>query len=91
MNATEKQFSFLRNYNEELLKKNTDRAERFFSFSAFTWYDAAIIATARLTDQMKIDPDDSEKVEINDLILFISENLGEDFVVVIIYFQFGQQ
>lgn len=40
---------------------------------------------------MKIDPDDSEKVEINDLILFISENLGEDFVVVIIYFQFGQQ
>ena len=63
-----------------------DRAAQFSPFAALTGYDAAIKETARLTDQ-KIDLDDSEKEEINDKIQLITEHLGEDFEVVITYFQ----
>lgn len=63
-----------------------DRAAQFSPFAALTGYDAAIKETARLTDQ-KIDLDDYEKEEINDKIQLITEHLGEDFEVVIIYFQ----
>ena len=63
-----------------------DRAAQFSHFAALTGYDAAIKETARLTDQ-KIDLDDYEKEEINDKIQLITEHLGEDFEVVITYFQ----
>lgn len=63
-----------------------DRAAQFSPFAALTGYDAAITETARLTDQ-KIDLDDYEKEEINDKIQLITEHLGEDFEVVITYFQ----
>lgn len=63
-----------------------DRAAQFSPFAALTGYDAAIKETARLTDQ-KIDLDDYEKEEINDKIQLITEHLGEDFEVVITYFQ----
>lgn len=63
-----------------------DRAAQFSPFAALTGYDAAIKETARLTDQ-KIDQDDYEKEEINDKIQLITEHLGEDFEVVITYFQ----
>ena len=63
-----------------------DRAAQFSPFAALTGYDAAIKETARLTDQ-KIELDDYEKEEINDKIQLIAEHLGEDFEVVITYFQ----
>ena len=63
-----------------------DRAAQFSPFAALTGYDAAIKETARLTVQ-KIDLDDYEKEEINDKIQLITELLGEDFEVVITYFQ----
>lgn len=63
-----------------------DRAAQFSPFAALTGYDAAIKETARLTDQ-KIDLDDYEKEEINDKIQLITEHFGEDFEVVITYFQ----
>lgn len=63
-----------------------DRAAQFSPFAALTGYDAAIKETARLTYQ-KIDLDDYEKEEINDKIQLITEHLGEDFEVVITYFQ----
>lgn len=63
-----------------------DRAAQFSPFAALTGYDAAIKETVRLTDQ-KIDLDDYEKEEINDKIQLITEHLGEDFEVVITYFQ----
>lgn len=63
-----------------------DRAAQFSPFAALTGYDAAIRETARLTDQ-KIDLDDYEKEEINDKIQLITEHLGENFGVVITYFQ----
>lgn len=63
-----------------------DRAAQFSPFAALTGYDAAIKETARLTDK-KIDLDDYEKEEINDKIQLITEHLGEDFEVVITYFQ----
>lgn len=63
-----------------------DRAAQFSPFAALTGYDAAIKETARLTDQ-KIDLNDYEKEEINDKIQLITEHLGEDFEVVITYFQ----
>ena len=63
-----------------------DRAAQFSPFAALTGYDAAIKETARLTGQ-KIDLDDSEKEEINAKIQLIAERLGEDFEVVITYFQ----
>ena len=58
-----------------------DRAAQFSPFAALTGYDAAIKETARLTDQ-KIELD-----EINGKIQLIAEHLGEDFEVVITYFQ----
>ena len=63
-----------------------DRAAQFSPFAALTGYDAAIRETSRLTDQ-KIDLDDYEKEEINDKIQLITEHLGENFGVVITYFQ----
>ena len=63
-----------------------DRAAQFSPFAALTGYDAAIKETARLTDQ-KIELDDYEKEEINGKIQLIAEHLGEDFEVVITYFQ----
>ena len=63
-----------------------DRAAQFSPFAALTGYDASIRETARLTDQ-KIDLDDYEKEEINDKIQLITEHLGENFGVVITYFQ----
>ena len=63
-----------------------DRAAQFSPFAALTGYDAAIKETARLTDQ-KIELDDYEKEEINDKIQLIAEHLGEDFEVVITFFQ----
>ena len=63
-----------------------DRAAQFSPFAALTGYDAAIKETARLTDQ-KIELDDYEKEEINDKIQLIAEHLGEDFEIVITYFQ----
>lgn len=63
-----------------------DRAAQFSPFAALTGYDTAIKETARLTGQ-KIDLDDSEKEEINAKIQLIAERLGEDFEVVITYFQ----
>ena len=63
-----------------------DRAAQFSPFAALTGYDAAIKETARLTDQ-KIELDDYEKEEINGKIQHIAEHLGEDFEVVITYFQ----
>ena len=63
-----------------------DRAAQFSPFAALTGYDAAIKETARLTDQ-KIELDDYEKEEINGKIQLIAEHLGEDFEIVITYFQ----
>ena len=63
-----------------------DRAAQFSPFAALTGYDAAIKETARLTDH-KIELDDYEKEEINGKIQHIAEHLGEDFEVVITYFQ----
>lgn len=63
-----------------------DRAAQFSPFAALVGYDAAVKETARLTDQ-KIELDDCAKEGINDKIQLITEHLGEDFEVVITYFQ----
>ena len=63
-----------------------ERAAQFSPFAALVGYDAAVKETARLTDQ-RIELDNSAKEELNDKLLCIAEHLGEDFEVVITYFQ----
>lgn len=64
----------------------TERAAQFSPFAALVGYDAAVRETARLTDR-RIELDNSEKEALNDKLLCIAEHPGEDFEVVITYFQ----
>lgn len=63
-----------------------DRAAQFSPFAALTGHDAAIIETARLTDQ-RVELDEYAKNDLSDRIQFIAERIKEPHEIVISYFQ----
>ena len=65
---------------------NYDRAAQFMPFSALSGYDAAILETARLTDQ-KIELTDSQLEVINEALGILQEHIEEQPEVEITYFK----
>ena len=65
---------------------NYDRAAQFMPFSALSGYDAAILETARLTDQ-KIELTDSQIEVINEALGVLQAYIGEQPEVEITYFK----
>ena len=65
---------------------NYDRAVQFMPFSALSGYDAAILETARLTDQ-KIELTDSQLEVINEALGVLQAYIGEQPEVEITYFK----
>ncbi len=65
---------------------NYDRAAQFMPFSALSGYDAAILETARLTEQ-KIELTDSELVVINEALSILRTHIQEQPEVEITYFK----
>ena len=63
-----------------------DRAAQFSPFAALTGYDSSISETARLTDK-KIELDEYSKTALNEKMYMIQEQLDEQPVVSITYFQ----
>ena len=63
-----------------------DRAAQFSPFAALTGYDAAVLETARLT-QERAELDESQKAVLNGKLLFIRDRLKEKPVVEITYFK----
>ena len=62
-----------------------DRAAQFSPFAALTGHDAAIAETARLTDK-KLSLDEDAKIDLDEKLQFIMENLDYSPVVSITYF-----
>ncbi len=65
---------------------NYDRAAQFMPFSALSGYDAAILETARLTEQ-KIELADSELAVINEALSILRTHIQEQPEVEITYFK----
>lgn len=63
-----------------------DRAAQFSPFAALTGYDAAVKETARLTDE-RIELDDSSKMELDERLRLVQENLEDAPEVTITYFK----
>lgn len=62
-----------------------DRAAQFSPFAALTGYDGEIKEAARLTDS-KIELDEYEKQEVDEMLQLILRHIGEEFEVIITYF-----
>ena len=63
-----------------------DRAAQFSPFAALTGYDAAVLETARLTEE-RAELDESQKAVLNGKLLFIRDRLKEKPVVESTYFK----
>ena len=63
-----------------------DRAAQFSPFAALTGYDAAIVETARLTDQ-KRELTEEQKQEISKGLRALQERIRTDPVVTVTFFQ----
>lgn len=66
------------------------RAAQFSPFAAVTGHDAAVKETERLTDK-RIDLDERQKVELDEKLQIISENLGQNPEVKFTYFEPDQK
>lgn len=64
----------------------SDRAAQFSPFAALTGYDAAIIETARLTDE-RVNLDEYMKGVLSDRLQIIADRIKEHPEIVITYFQ----
>lgn len=62
-----------------------DRAAQFSPFAALTGYDGEIKEAARLTDS-KIELDEYEKQEVDEMLQLILRHIGKEFEVIITYF-----
>lgn len=62
-----------------------DRAAQFSPFAALTGHEAAIAETARLTDK-RLTLDEDAKIDLDEKLQFIQENLDYSPVVSITYF-----
>ena len=62
-----------------------DRAAQFAPFAALTGYDAAVEEAARLT-QDRIIPGDSDRMELNEKLQFLAENLSGRPRISVTYF-----
>lgn len=62
-----------------------DRAAQFSPFAALTGYDAAVVETARLTDQ-KLELDETQKEHISEQLFFLQERASEQPEVTVVYF-----
>ena len=62
-----------------------DRAAQFSPFAALTGYEAAVVETARLTDQ-RIELDEGEKEAIDQRLTLVQERLPAPTEVTITYF-----
>ena len=65
---------------------NYDRAAQFSPFAALTGFEAAIVETARLTDQ-RIELDEGGKALLDEKLRLIEENIQENPEVIVTYFQ----
>lgn len=65
---------------------NYDRAAQFSPFAALTGYDAAVKETERLTDQ-KLELTDDEKIDLNEKLQIIIENIDNTPNVTLTYFE----
>lgn len=66
--------------------KATDRAAQFSPFAALTGYDAAIIETARLTDE-RVELDEYIKAALSDRLQMIAARIKEHPEIAVTYFQ----
>ncbi len=62
-----------------------DRAAQFSPFAALTGYDAAVVETARLTDQ-KLELDETQKEHISEQLFFLQERVSEQPEATVVYF-----
>lgn len=62
-----------------------DRAAQFSPFAALTGYDAAVVETARLTDQ-KLELDDMQKEHISEQLFELQERISEQPEATAVYF-----
>lgn len=62
-----------------------DRAAQFSPFAALTGYDAAVVETARLTDQ-KLELDDMQKEHISEQLFELQERVSEQPEATVVYF-----
>ena len=62
-----------------------DRAAQFSPFAALTGYDAAVVETARLTDQ-RLELADTQKERISDQLFFLQERISEQPEISVEYF-----
>ena len=62
-----------------------DCAAQFSPFAALTGYDAAVVETARLTDQ-KLELDETQKEHISEQLFFLQERVSEQPEANVIYF-----
>ncbi|MHB1455187.1 MAG: YolD-like family protein [Saccharofermentanales bacterium] len=63
-----------------------DRAAQFSPFAALSGYGAAIIETGRLTDK-KVELDEYSKVDLNEKLSIIQDQIDDQPEVLITYFQ----
>ena len=62
-----------------------DRAAQFSPFAALTGYDAAVVETARLTDQ-KLELDETQKEHISEQLFELQERVSEQPEATVVYF-----
>lgn len=62
-----------------------DRAAQFSPFAALTGYDAAVVETARLTDQ-KLELDETQKEHISEQLFELQERISEQPEATVVYF-----